>query len=224
MSLWQEDSWAEFWSLPIQKRYESTIGGLTKKVGPSDAFDALDRHQQLGTRARHVVPFTIYGKRRPFVYNGAMVVTFSGQQISKSVTHTAKIAYVFLKNIKPNKNGATVVGLSGDLGSGKTTFTKEVANILGIKKDLVTSPTFVIEKIYKISHPDFSHLIHIDAYRLEKSEELVKLGWDEIIKDSKNLILLEWPERVKDILPKETKMVYFEFIDEETRRIKIPEN
>ncbi len=150
-----------------------------------------------------------------------MVATLSKYQLSKSLTDTAKLARIFLKNIKIKSEEATVVGLSGDLGSGKTTFTKEVAAILGIEKNLVTSPTFVIEKIYKISHPYFSHLIHIDAYRLEKSEELLHLGWEEITGDPKNLVLLEWPERVKNILPEDTMMVYFEFIDEQTRKITL---
>jgi tRNA threonylcarbamoyl adenosine modification protein YjeE len=107
------------------------------------------------------------------------------------------------------------------LGSGKTTFTKEVASLLGIKKEEVTSPTFVIEKIYAIQHKDFTHLIHIDAYRLEKSEELLHLGWEEITKDKNNLIFVEWGEKVKNILPRETKTIRFEFIDENTRTIEL---
>lgn len=141
---------------------------------------------------------------------------------SKSLSDTAVLAGVFLKNITPHRDGATIFGLSGDLGSGKTAFTKEVAHLLGIKKEEVTSPTFVIEKIYLISHKDFSHLIHIDAYRLDSPEELLHLGWEDIRKDPKNLILIEWPEKVKTLLPSQTQYLSFIFVDENTRDIILP--
>ena len=141
---------------------------------------------------------------------------------SKSLSDTAVLAGVFLKNITPHRDGATIFGLSGDLGSGKTAFTKEVAHLLGIKKEEVTSPTFVIEKIYSISHKDFSHLIHIDAYRLDSPDELLHLGWEDIRKDPKNLILIEWPEKVKTLLPSQTQYLSFAFVDENTRDIILP--
>lgn len=141
---------------------------------------------------------------------------------SKSLSDTAVLAGVFLKNITPHRDGATIFGLSGDLGSGKTAFTKEVAHLLGIKKEEVTSPTFVIEKIYSISHKDFSHLIHIDAYRLDSPDELLQLGWEDIRKDPKNLILIEWPEKVKTLLPSQTQYLSFAFVDENTRDIILP--
>ncbi|MFA5841637.1 MAG: tRNA (adenosine(37)-N6)-threonylcarbamoyltransferase complex ATPase subunit type 1 TsaE [Candidatus Paceibacterota bacterium] len=114
---------------------------------------------------------------------------------------------------------ATVIGLKGDLGSGKTTFTKALAKKLGVA-DTVLSPTFVIEKIYKLpAGKPFRHLIHIDAYRLDSAEELRALGWDEILSEPKNLIVIEWPERVKKLLPKGSFEVKFKFIDDRTREI-----
>ena len=62
----------------------------------------------------------------------------------------------------------------------------------------------------------------VDAYRIEESHELVTLGWNEIVADKKNLICIEWPEKIKDILPKETNNIKFEFINEETRNISFP--
>jgi tRNA threonylcarbamoyladenosine biosynthesis protein TsaE len=129
-----------------------------------------------------------------------------------------------------NSARATIVGLYGDLGSGKTAFTQGVAESLGIT-DRVTSPTFVIEKIYEIqklssastqAYPQaFKHLIHIDAYRIEHSDELVHLGWNDIVKDAGNLILVEWPERIADIMPPEHTRLKFTFIDETTREIEM---
>jgi tRNA threonylcarbamoyladenosine biosynthesis protein TsaE len=142
--------------------------------------------------------------------------------VSKSLEDTKNIATSFLQNLKPANKGATVVCLSGDLGAGKTAFIKELGALLGIRKEEITSPTFVIEKIYGIAHKDFHHLIHIDAYRIEESHELVTLGWNEIVEDKKNLICIEWPDKIKDILPKETCNIEFEFIDESTRNISFP--
>jgi tRNA threonylcarbamoyladenosine biosynthesis protein TsaE len=100
----------------------------------------------------------------------------------------------------PEEGHATLVALSGDLGAGKTTFVQGVARALGVV-DIVTSPTFVLEKIYQLVGQKFARLIHIDAYRLNGSEELHAIGWDEIIADPKNLVLVEWPEKVADAIP-----------------------
>ncbi|MEI6058001.1 MAG: tRNA (adenosine(37)-N6)-threonylcarbamoyltransferase complex ATPase subunit type 1 TsaE [bacterium] len=118
--------------------------------------------------------------------------------------------------------GAYVVGLYGDLGSGKTAFTQLIAKLLGIEEG-ITSPTYVIEKVYPINslQTAFKHLIHIDAYRLEKSAELAHLGWSEIISDPTNLVLIEWPERVADIMPADHIRLKFTFIDDTTREIEM---
>ena len=129
---------------------------------------------------------------------------------------------------------ALVVGLSGELGSGKTTFMKGVAKALGVNQT-ITSPTFVIEKIYpigtnehkrstlseasKLKDKPFKHLIHIDAYRLEEEKELLTLGWEELKRDPENFIFIEWPERVEGVLPKNIIKIEFAFINESTRDI-----
>ena len=116
------------------------------------------------------------------------------------------------------KNGATVIGLYGDLGSGKTTFVKEIAKAFGVEQ-IVTSPTFVIEKIYKLKGQQFDHLVHIDAYRLSNSSELINLRWNEIIKDPKNIVFVEWAGRVEDILPATVIRLHLTIIDEQKREI-----
>jgi len=141
--------------------------------------------------------------------------------ISKSLEDTGKIAEDFLEKLALSSfEEATIVGLYGDLGSGKTTFTKAVAKILGIKED-VTSPTFVIEKIYPIENPLFKNLIHIDSYRLDSSKEMNALGWENISKNPHNLIFMEWPERVSDILPERHIKINFKFLSENEREIEI---
>jgi len=128
-----------------------------------------------------------------------------------------KIASNLIRDIKKIKRKtATVVALSGELGAGKTTFTQEIGKILKIKKNII-SPTFVIMKKYPVIDNFFNYLIHIDAYRLESDEELKKLGWEEIIQDEKNLIFLEWPERVESCLPIDVCFIKLGHIDDQTR-------
>jgi tRNA threonylcarbamoyladenosine biosynthesis protein TsaE len=153
--------------------------------------------------------------------------------ISHSLEETQKIASDFVSKLPydGSVSVATVVGLYGDLGAGKTTFTQAIARVLRIS-DTVTSPTFVIMKVYELnsrSHEpevrpldldaqgltsgirsgvlsNFTHFIHIDAYRMDSSDELAHLGWQEIISNPRNLILVEWPERVADIMPEHIKI------------------
>jgi tRNA threonylcarbamoyladenosine biosynthesis protein TsaE len=97
---------------------------------------------------------------------------------------------------------ATVVGLFGELGAGKTSFTQGIAKAFGIK-DHMTSPTFVLEKIYKLGKKfKYERLIHIDAYRLNGGEDVKALGWDDIMENPKNIVFIEWPERIEGLLPK----------------------
>ncbi len=120
----------------------------------------------------------------------------------------------FLKILESKKSTtATVVGLEGELGAGKTTFTQALAQVLGIRQSL-TSPTFVIEKNYEIPHTKshFKHLVHIDAYRLESPHELTRLGFSEILTDPANLVLIEWPERIGNLMPSSALRLHFTHI------------
>lgn len=138
---------------------------------------------------------------------------------SVSVHGTKQIATDFLSHIsKLHRETATVVGLYGNLGSGKTTFVQFVAEILGVKEQ-VTSPTFLIVKSYKLKVKSFKSLIHIDAYRLKSGEELQKLGFGELLHDSHSLIFVEWADQISDILPANHIKLRFEFVNETTRRI-----
>lgn len=112
-------------------------------------------------------------------------------------------AATFAGRLVPRADRATFVTLSGELGAGKTSFTQGLARTLGVI-DHVTSPTFVLEKLYDLpaeTGRGFSRLVHIDAYRLEGGKALAPLGFHELMQDPKNLIVLEWPELVADALP-----------------------
>lgn len=138
--------------------------------------------------------------------------------ISKSVSETGALAKDFVTKLHPGA-GAKIVALYGDLGSGKTVFVKGAGAALGVS-ETVTSPTFVIEKIYKLKGQNFGHMIHIDAYRLESGKEMTSLGWKEISENPDNLIFIEWPEMIADILPEDLDKIYFEFAGENERKIK----
>ncbi len=120
---------------------------------------------------------------------------------------------------------ATVLVCSGNLSAGKTTFAQSLAKHLGIR-ERITSPTFVIQKTYKLPLSakkkfGFSHFVHIDAYRLDNEKELKVLHFKEIAEDPGNLVLIEWGERVKKILPASYRALHFIFINETTRQISL---
>ncbi len=115
-------------------------------------------------------------------------------------------------------NSAVTVALHGDLGAGKTTFAQSMARAFGVG-DCIVSPTFIIQKRYSLEGQIFSYFVHIDAYRLKNSEQLEVLDWNDLAQDPSNLIVIEWPENVEGILTQETKHIYFEYIDENTRTV-----
>ncbi|MBI3634477.1 MAG: tRNA (adenosine(37)-N6)-threonylcarbamoyltransferase complex ATPase subunit type 1 TsaE [Candidatus Yonathbacteria bacterium] len=154
-----------------------------------------------------------------------MEVTIGRKKTIKNLEEMRVFAEDFLRKLsaEPRKDHATVVGLSGNLGAGKTAFVKSVASVLSIT-DVITSPTFVLKKIYAIPQESifgksFSKLVHIDAYRLESGDEMSPLGWDCVCADSANLVLLEWPEQVASAMPKDMITISFEYVDEGVRKV-----
>jgi tRNA threonylcarbamoyladenosine biosynthesis protein TsaE len=122
---------------------------------------------------------------------------------------------------------STVLALSGDLGSGKTTFSQQIADIFGVTEN-VTSPTFILQKKYLINHDSmvfeklktFSQIIHMDMYRIESERELGALGFNDLLKNPQNLMIIEWPEKVLGSIPADAIWINFEFVDETTRRVQ----
>lgn len=121
-----------------------------------------------------------------------------------------------------NSDTSLLIELSGNLGAGKTTFTQELARQLEIPEK-ITSPTFVLMKKYEIDFGQFKKLVHIDAYRIEDVSEISILNLPEIFADKENLILLEWPEKIAEILPEKKITVTLE-VDGEDREINISKN
>ncbi len=141
------------------------------------------------------------------------------EYLSKSEEETAEIAADFIKNLSPKKE-AVVVGLYGELGASKSFFTRAMAEALGVKEK-VQSPTFVIEKVYDLTHKNFKKFFHLDVYRLEGPAELLPLGWSDILSDEHNLVVIEWAEKIEDLMPKNSIKIHFEHVSENERKIKI---
>lgn len=120
---------------------------------------------------------------------------------------TKLIAEKITAQLKPGN----VITLEGDLGAGKTTFTKGIGQALGVKR-AITSPTFTIVKEYKGTMP----LYHMDAYRLEDSDE--DIGFDEYFY-GEGISIVEWPGFIEDFLPTERLHIKIEFVDEQTRKM-----
>ena len=131
--------------------------------------------------------------------------------VTSSDLETRQIGYKLAKTL-PN---GSVVALLGDLGAGKTTLVRGLANGLNIK-EVVQSPTFNIMKIYlKGDRP----LIHIDAYRL--NDVNTDIGLDEYIGYESGITMIEWPLFIEKLLPKGTIFVEISHLGEEKREIKI---
>jgi tRNA threonylcarbamoyladenosine biosynthesis protein TsaE len=131
----------------------------------------------------------------------------------------AKLAEKIIRR-RRSSSGAVVVALFGDLGSGKTVFAKGFAKKAGVKNH-VTSPTFVILKKFDLKNKTFKNILHIDAYRILKPEEMFVLGWKKAVKNPENIILVEWPENIKKILPKSLFNVVLSHIKGGLRAIDI---
>lgn len=143
------------------------------------------------------------------------------EQIISSLTELGSVAKACLKELRPHNEKATVIGLSGDLGSGKTAFTKALGKTLSISEE-IPSPTFVIAKYYTIPKDQrWKKMIHIDLYRIDDPEELSALRWEELIGDPAALVVVEWPEKIGTSFPVDAHMIQFTFIDEATRKIRV---
>jgi tRNA threonylcarbamoyladenosine biosynthesis protein TsaE len=148
-----------------------------------------------------------------------------GRVVTKSSGETEKLAGDFISELVVN-GGPIIVALTGDLGSGKTTFTKGLAKGLGIKSEII-SPTFILVRTYEIgldkTNKKPENLYHIDLYRLEGSieSEVENIGLKDILADSSNVVVIEWAEKIKELLPEESIWIRFEYKGVGERQIEL---
>lgn len=137
--------------------------------------------------------------------------------ITKNPNETRNVAALLAKELRRvSGRAAVVIALSGNLGSGKTTFVQGCARVFGVKESIL-SPTFVLMKIYTL-HAKFKHLVHIDCYRIASTKELVHLGFLDLLRNNNAIILIEWAEKIKKILPQKTIWIYFDYIKKSNER------
>ncbi|MGA2666822.1 MAG: tRNA (adenosine(37)-N6)-threonylcarbamoyltransferase complex ATPase subunit type 1 TsaE [Patescibacteria group bacterium] len=135
--------------------------------------------------------------------------------ITKDREATIESGHQFAKTLK----GGEVIGLIGELGSGKTTFVKGLAEGLHIN-ETITSPTFVILKVYpsKIERKKIE-FVHIDAYRVETIDDIRSVGIEDFLGRDDTIIVVEWAEKIKEVLSKKTKYIHFKYKDPDSREI-----
>lgn len=112
--------------------------------------------------------------------------------------------------------GGEVLELIGDVGAGKTTFTKGLAQSIGIK-DSIQSPTFTISRFYE---GDKLNLVHYDFYRLS-DPGIMQIELSESLEDENNIVVIEWAEGVSQILPEDRIRIEIVGIDEISRKVAI---
>jgi len=131
--------------------------------------------------------------------------------ITSSEEQTKKLGDKLARKLRPG----SFVGLSGPLGSGKTTLIKGICKGLGVK-ELVRSPYFVIMTQY----PGKFKVYHFDLFRLESADELSSVGYEEYFYGD-GICLVEWAEKAKKLLPKERIDVFLRIVSESERQIRI---
>lgn len=141
--------------------------------------------------------------------------------ISKSSAETKRIARSLAAAITyKDCSRSVILALTGDLGSGKTTFLQGFAKGLGIKKKIL-SPTFVILKKFKLNKGTFNYFYHLDCYRIENSRDLTNINLKGIVTKPDNIVAIEWAEKVKEVLPIQTVFFYFKLRVDNKRELTI---
>lgn len=133
--------------------------------------------------------------------------------LSNGVSDTYKFADEFSASL----HGGEVIILNGDLGAGKTTFTKGLCKALGINEN-VTSPTFTLMNIYDSGR---LNVYHFDMYRLDDESEATEIGLTEYFEKPDGICVVEWAENIKNLLPKKLVVINIEKIDDNKRLFKV---
>jgi len=136
--------------------------------------------------------------------------------LTKSAKQTEALGKKFVKSLKQG----SVFGLVGDLGAGKTAFVKGVAKGLDVKAR-ITSPTFVLMRVYNTKNKQIKRLVHVDAYRVKKAVYLSGIGLEDYLSDPETLVLIEWADQVRSIMPRRANMIYFKYRNLSSREISL---
>lgn len=117
-------------------------------------------------------------------------------------------------------NGGEIICLNGNLGAGKTTFMKGIAEFFNINKDEVVSPTFTIANIYNCNKNNIKKIIHIDAYRIKNEDEILDFGILEFFNEKDTIVFIEWAENIKKYI-KNGININIEILEDKKRDLQI---
>ena len=137
------------------------------------------------------------------------------------VTKSARQTKEFGKNfvLRQAHHKPLIIALSGNLGAGKTVFVQGFAQGLKITEKII-SPTFVLIREHKVPNTR-QILYHIDLYRLEENAEVKELGIEDLLKNSENIVIIEWADKIKNLLPRNTIYINIEKLEGDLRKITI---
>jgi tRNA threonylcarbamoyladenosine biosynthesis protein TsaE len=167
----------------------------------------------------------ILKKRRDFYRNFMKKQIFTSKSAKETQGIGKDLAVFVCAQKKRRGEGALVIDLIGDLGAGKTNFTKGIARGLGVK-ELITSPTFVIQKKYEITgeaawEAGYRNFFHVDAYRLRGQKDAEAIGLSSIILNPSNIIVVEWGKNTGGVIQKCAIAVKLEISGKKSREITI---
>ena len=128
---------------------------------------------------------------------------------------TEAIAIKLAKELK----GGEILALSGNLGAGKTVFVRALAKALGVKEN-ITSPTFVLMKVYDIDYKKVNKFVHVDCYRLWAREDLFEIGLGDYLIHANIIVAIEWADKIIN-LPESAIKINIDLLDDNKRKIRI---
>lgn len=138
--------------------------------------------------------------------------------VTEFISRSEQETEAFASQLARRLPRGTVLALHGNLGAGKTVFSRGFARGLGITEP-VSSPTYTIIQEYPL--PEGGYLFHLDLYRIENSRSALAFGVDEYLNDPGAYALVEWSERIADILPPETRRLTIEQLDDTSRKLSL---
>ena len=142
----------------------------------------------------------------------------------RKISHSEQETRDLGRTLPATLQGGDIVLLKGELGTGKTTLTKGIAEGLGIQEE-ITSPTFTLMNVYKIKNylsnlkGEIKNLVHIDTYRLKNEDELLAIGAEDYLGALDTICIIEWPEKIENLLrAKKVKKIFLKH-DKNDKRI-----
>ncbi|MFH1534116.1 MAG: tRNA (adenosine(37)-N6)-threonylcarbamoyltransferase complex ATPase subunit type 1 TsaE [Nitrospirota bacterium] len=133
------------------------------------------------------------------------------------ITNSEEETLKFADEIAEKVENGGVICMFGDLGTGKTTLAKGIAKYFGLEEMTIKSPTYAFIRKHE-AHD--RNIYHIDLYRLNHIDELLLQEIEELIENPKNIIIIEWADRMEKYLPEHRINIYLEYIDEKRRNIR----